>query len=379
MRTQIVTMFLYLFLAPTVAVACTSYTVVAGDTLSRIAGQLLGDTRAYNEIYTRNVDVIGPDAELIEIGMVLKMPCEDGPPAETILASVALEPTIPDGLELPDWAVLVEANAVAALQKQGAQVLDIRSAKAHSGGVIPGALALPYTLWRGPEENPGAPATTEQLSALIGEAGLRLDRPIVIVNAKRSAFDTGRGAYVYWVLKSLGAAQLALLKGGHAAWQEAGYITAEPATAPAYPAELFMDLTWYATRSEVEAISTGSERGTLLDSRPEAMFRKITGLGLTVPTTLPQAMSSPAQNLHVKIGTDTSETEDGLAVLMRLKDGPANWQAETVVSFCNTGELGALNWFYASELAGISDVKLYPESTVGWVASGAELAAPEDG
>ncbi|MEO0914648.1 MAG: hypothetical protein AAFY59_16975, partial [Pseudomonadota bacterium] len=196
---------------------------------------------------------------------------------------------------------------------------------------------------------------------------------------KRSAFDTGRGAYVYWLLKSLGAGQLALMKGGHTAWEEAGYPLGAPASPPSYTANLFMDLTWYATRAEVEAIAAGTARGTLLDSRPQAMFRKITDLGLALPTTLPDAMSSPAQNLHVKIGTGSTETEDGLAVLTRLKDTSVNWQAETVVSFCNTGELGALNWFYASELAGVSGVKLYPESTVGWVSSGAELVAPADG
>ena len=43
---------------------------------------------------------------------------------------------------------------------------------------------------------------------------------------------------------------------------------------------------------------------------------------------------------------------------------------ETLISFCNTGHWAATNWFALSELAGLDDVKLYPESMVGWSAAG---------
>ena len=36
------------------------------------------------------------------------------------------------------------------------------------------------------------------------------------------------------------------------------------------------------------------------------------------------------------------------------------------VSFCNTGHWAATNWFVMSEIAGNKEVKLYPESIVGW-------------
>ncbi|MEL6481756.1 MAG: sulfurtransferase, partial [Pseudomonadota bacterium] len=42
----------------------------------------------------------------------------------------------------------------------------------------------------------------------------------------------------------------------------------------------------------------------------------------------------------------------------------------TVVSFCNTGHWAASNWFALSEIAEIEDVRLYPESMVGWHATG---------
>ncbi len=409
MRTFISTSVLFLTATAAFSQTCgTTYTIERGDRLSLMADAVYGDPNAYGRIHESNLKIIGPDPARLEIGMQLFIPCADeiassqevvragavmiapdeaSPPEAPPIAAprevvqAPLRPAETPTLQPVSWSVLVEPDAVAGLQKaNAAQVLDIRSAKAQAKGVIPGALSMPYALFRGPADNPGQPPSAEQLSELLGSKGLRLDRPIIIVNSERKAFDTGRAAYIYWILKSLGAEELALMKGGFAGWQEANLPLADtPATAPAYTANLFMDLTWYATRAEVEAIAEGKVRGALLDSRPAAMFRKIGELGLALPSTLPAAQSTPVSNLHVKIGTGTTETEDGLAVLMQLKDSRVNWQSETVVSFCNTGELGALNWFYASELSGIGNVKLYPESTVGWSATGGELVAPNDG
>ena len=45
-----------------------------------------------------------------------------------------------------------------------------------------------------------------------------------------------------------------------------------------------------------------------------------------------------------------------------------------LISFCNTGHWAATNWFALSELAGIDNVRLYPESMVGWSHAGHEMA-----
>ena len=47
--------------------------------------------------------------------------------------------------------------------------------------------------------------------------------------------------------------------------------------------------------------------------------------------------------------------------------------AREVVTFCNTGHWAATEWFALSELAGLPDVKLYPESMVGYAQSGHRL------
>jgi nucleoid-associated protein YgaU len=51
-----------------------TYTVKAGDSLSAIAGKVLGNSSRWNEIYALNRDLIGPDPGMIRVGMTLKIP-----------------------------------------------------------------------------------------------------------------------------------------------------------------------------------------------------------------------------------------------------------------------------------------------------------------
>ena len=55
------------------AAATTSYTVKAGDTLSKIAKETLGDATAYQQIFEANRDQLS-DPDKIKPGQVLKIP-----------------------------------------------------------------------------------------------------------------------------------------------------------------------------------------------------------------------------------------------------------------------------------------------------------------
>ena len=55
------------------AAAASTYTVKAGDTLSKIAKEKLGDANAYNEIFNANRDQLS-DPDKIKPGQVLKIP-----------------------------------------------------------------------------------------------------------------------------------------------------------------------------------------------------------------------------------------------------------------------------------------------------------------
>ena len=56
------------------AESATTYTVVSGDSLWKIAKKLLGDGTRYLEIYELNKDVIGSNPDLIYPGQVLTIP-----------------------------------------------------------------------------------------------------------------------------------------------------------------------------------------------------------------------------------------------------------------------------------------------------------------
>ena len=51
-----------------------TYTVKAGDSLSAIAGKVLGNANRWSEIYALNRDLIGPNPGMIRVGMTLKIP-----------------------------------------------------------------------------------------------------------------------------------------------------------------------------------------------------------------------------------------------------------------------------------------------------------------
>jgi len=376
----------------------TDYTVQRGDTLSAIARAAYGSGSQYPRLHRANLDVIGPDPARIRVGMRLALPCAgDGAAATAAAPRTRSGAGSPDGTaQLAGEDPLAEADAAVTRARStrgvpegwnvtptapdlqtlrsagGIQIIDLRTAAQQEEGVVPGAVSVPYAAWRGPRDNPGQPPSASRLAQIIGAAGVRLDRPIVLIHSKPDAFDAGRAAYVYWLLKSAGAERIAILQGGYAAWEAARMPVASlPDTPIPYEATVEMEDSWWASRADVQAIADGSMPGALLDGRPSNLYRKLDALGRALATTLPYAQNTSAFDIY------RSATRDGrIALMSDLKDQPLNWESAPVVSFCNTGELGALNWFYASEVSGIRNVRLFPESTKGWTGAGLDLEAP---
>ncbi len=337
------------------------HVIERGDTLSHLARTALGSVFAFPIIHEQNIDIIGPDPHFIRAGDEIFLPCP-------MAAGTGI-----------DWTVLPQPHAVAALQREmPIQILDIRSEVDVKGGVLPGSIWIPFDRLRGPAENPGQPPAAADLANTIGKAGLRLDQPTLIVHSKPTPFDTGRAAYVYWMLKSAGADQLAILRGGIPAWEKAGLAMAPlPNTASPYDASVAYRDTWRADKLDIYAIATGQREGALLDARPHSIFKRLDRFGKPKASTLLGAQNSPVQSTMELLSGYVSAADGVEAVLDHLKSQDIGWTHGPVVSFCSTGELGALNWFYASELANIPDVQLYPESTRGWIASGGILTPAE--
>lgn len=249
-------------------------------------------------------------------------------------------------------------------------ILDIRDAYAE--GHIPGAVHAPYPSFRGPAENPGQLLTDEELTELFQGLGITFDRPTVIVHQGTDETDFGAAARVYWTLKSAGVSEIAILNGGMNAWTSyaAREISTEPTTLQPSNVQVTFSDDWLATQEDVLAVIEGKAEATLLDARPEAFW---------AGEEMHQAAARPGTLPQSEYFTHTGWFSSGPAIVdasaaRTLAEQNGLTDAETLISFCNTGHWAATNWFALSELAGLDNVKLYPESMVGWSNAGLPMA-----
>ncbi|MEM7694519.1 MAG: rhodanese-like domain-containing protein [Pseudomonadota bacterium] len=259
------------------------------------------------------------------------------------------------------WDKLVTPPDLAALTD--VTILDIRAPAAYAAGHVPGAINAPYPFWRGPAENPGEALSDDRLTTLLQTLGLFGDERIVITYAGANTSDFGAATRVYWTLKSAGFETLAILSGGLAAYAAEDLPLSTEATVPrASDATFALADTWMIDRAGVADLIAGAREGQLIDARPARFF-----VGQTAhPVARMPGTLEGAKNLAF------TRWFDGDADPATLADGIVGEAEGDIVSFCNTGHWASINWFALSELAGKENVKLYPESMVGWTAHGGE-------
>ncbi len=272
--------------------------------------------------------------------------------------------------------LLAPADLVEVMEQGTPLILDIRApgepgdAASYAGGHIEGAVNAPYALFRGPAENPGQLPTNAELTETLQSLGVTTDRPTVVVYQGANESDFGASARVYWTLKSSGVSNLAILNGGINAWTGARLpldrttVTPERSTI-----EVSFSDEWLATEEDVLAVVSGSEQATLVDARPESFWAgRDSHAEAAKPGTLPQS----------EFFTHSNWFSGGPAIVdaraARELAQAAGYADDALISFCNTGHWAATNWFALSELAGIDNVRLYPESMVGWSKAGHEMA-----
>jgi thiosulfate/3-mercaptopyruvate sulfurtransferase len=267
---------------------------------------------------------------------------------------------------------LITADALSAVQGSTAPlVVDIRAPDAFAGAHIAGSVNAPYALFRGPADNPGQLVPEDTLTEVLRGAGITTDRPTVVVYAGSSVSDFGAAARVYWTLKSSGVSQLAILNGGIAAW-EAADLSLTDAPSVVTPSDITVSFAgdWLATTDNVLSVVNGTDDALLLDARSEEFWAGQKGHDAAAKNgTLPQSKYFEHAGWF---GTGPTIVDAQAVRDLAAKQGFT--QQSQIVSFCNTGHWAATNWFALSELAGIDNVKLYPESMVGWSNGGHEMA-----
>jgi thiosulfate/3-mercaptopyruvate sulfurtransferase len=249
-------------------------------------------------------------------------------------------------------------------------ILDIRG-KAYNDGHIQSAISAPYPEFRGPKDNPGKLLPEAELEAKLQGFGVTFERPVVVVHEGDTDSDFGAAARVYWTLKSSGLTQLAILNGGMTAWK-AAELPLE--TKRRNPVSSTIDITfsrqWLADTDEVASVVEGQTKGSLIDARPASFFNGDEGHAAAArPGTLPGA-ENVVHSTWFKGGTKIVDAKDAATIAASLSLKPD----EEIVSFCNTGHWAATDWFAMSELAGLPNVKLYPESMVGYSKTDHEMA-----
>ncbi|PWK60643.1 thiosulfate/3-mercaptopyruvate sulfurtransferase [Roseicyclus mahoneyensis] len=274
-------------------------------------------------------------------------------------------------VELPP--LLAPAELVTVIEAQAPLILDIRAPGApgevgtYAAGHIAGAISAPYALFRGPDVNPGQVPPEAELTRVLQSLGVTADRPTVIVHQGRDETDFGAAARVYWTLHSSGVGNLAILNGGIVAWSAANQpLDTTPVTPVPSTIEVSFSDRWLATEADVLAVVEGDTEATLIDARPEAFWQgRQFHDAAARPGTLPQSQFFTHSNWFDRgPAIVDAASARALAEQAGYSDEPA------LISFCNTGHWAATNWFALSELAGIENVRLYPESMVGWSNAG---------
>jgi thiosulfate/3-mercaptopyruvate sulfurtransferase len=244
-------------------------------------------------------------------------------------------------------------------------VLDIRSASDFTAAHIPGSEQTDYPgAWRTTRDDvPWVLPVIADLEAYLSGIGIGNEVSVVVVPAGTGSTEIGGATWIYWVLKYLGHDEVAILDGGWNAWQGEARPTAagpperpEPRSFTAAPrSEILADTDYVAARLATDTV--------IVDARAPSQYA-----GTTMSSLVTRAGHIPGA-----ISLDNALFYDAAANRLKLRDQleaqlPLQLADRTVavISYCNTGHWGSIDWFVLHELLGFADVRLYEGSMAAW-------------
>lgn len=250
------------------------------------------------------------------------------------------------------------------------RVIDIRPQDAYAANHIPGAVSAPYGSWRGPANNPGKLPELTELARLVQQLGLDENTHAVVVSTGENTTDFGAAARVYWTLKYLGLEKLSVLNGGMQSWRAAGL--PEDKSQPQVAASNYEPRVNEAIRAtQAEVLSQlDNPKARLVDARPNAFFQGETKAPTaSIPGTIRNAVNIEHSVWFKPNSTEIVSAEEAKAIA--AKRFPE--LVDDTIAFCNTGHWAATDWFALSELAGVPNVRMYPESLAEWTNTASAL------
>jgi len=250
--------------------------------------------------------------------------------------------------------------------------LDLQPPADYQRGHIPGAVNSSFAKdgWREDrvtESNVKVPdmlpVKLDALAAMIGKLGIDNATHVVLAPPGASFADMGMGTRIYWTFKVLGHDKVSILDGGMAAWMkdknnplQTGAVTVEPKT---FKVNVRQEM--IVTLEEVKKAQAAGV--ALIDDRTEDQYVGINRHPKAAESgTIEGAKNLPGVWLTVNGGGEFRNSKQ-LEQLYEYANVPLGGEQ---IYFCNTGHLGSIGWFVASELLGNPRARLYDGSMTEW-------------
>ncbi|TPQ26426.1 sulfurtransferase [Methylomonas koyamae] len=269
------------------------------------------------------------------------------------------------------YTTLISAATLAAnLDNPNWRIFDCRFSLADSAagfkfyrsGHIPGAvyadlnqdLSSPVQAYTGRHPLPNFDSLAEKL----GKWGVNNRSQVVVYDDAGGAF-AGR---MWWLLRSMGHTQVAVLDGGYGHWRKQGLPTATALpkiSASAFRA--YLDNRQWLGASQVET-GLASRSIILVDARtPERFLGKVEPID-PVAGHVPGAINRPLQSNLDRNGLFLAPDQ----LRQQFTDLISPFPAERVVHMCGSGVTACHN-LLAMEIAGLGGSKLYAGSWSDWI------------
>ena len=283
----------------------------------------------------------------------------------------ALASAAPNKPGYPNQQFLVTASELMQLQEeQSLVIVDVRTDEHFDGNVIPGAIRMPWSLFRhdDPARNMGGlfvgPAEAQRI---LGKHGLFRNDMIVLYDSV--ARDGGATAsYLFWVLDLLGHQQKAILERGVDGWLDAGGEIVNQA-------DKREPLLYQAPSKEIEMRRwadegfiyprLGDPYYQILDVRSADEYSgQVQNTGLD-DSPLKAGHIPGAVNINYEDNWVDPESKDikGYAELADMYRGLSPTRG--VITYCHSARRGSFSYFIL-RLLGFEDVMLYDNSWFGW-------------
>jgi thiosulfate/3-mercaptopyruvate sulfurtransferase len=202
--------------------------------------------------------------------------------------------------------------------------------------------------------------TPERLDRILGQLGIATDSQVVVYSAAPGS--TMWATRLWWLLRSAGIDNVALLDGSFAKWKAEGRaISVEPCRyVETIGSSGQADESWWATQEEVLA-AVGDGAVCTLNALPRALFTGEIEMGYSRPGRITGSQNAPFTGvLDPESGMLRSQTELRAHFSMLGAAG-----SERVISYCGGGIAATLNGFALRRL-GYSNIGVYDGSLNEW-------------